>query len=67
MERVTLKKLGILLDGVNKFLDLDIKNKNFNGFNHLMVNGNMIFTGSNRECTNFLAGLVALQCFTNKN
>ena len=35
-----------------------ITNCEYNGFNHLRVNGENIFTGTKKECIEFLNGLV---------
>lgn len=48
----------------NKILDTTITNRNFNGYNHLTVNDNNIFAGSNKECVNFLDALVQFHLLT---
>lgn len=41
-----------------------ITNCEYNGFNHLRINGENIFTGTKRECIEFLNGLVQFYLLT---
>ena len=41
-----------------------ITNCEYNGFNHLRVNGENIFTGTKKECVEFLDGLVQFYLLT---
>lgn len=62
--RTTKSMLKDKIIYANEMLDTTIINRDFNGYNHLMIEGDNIFTGSNRECVEFLNGLVQFQLIT---
>ena len=62
--KITKAMLNEKITYANKTLDTTITNKNFNGYNHLTVNDNNIFAGSNKECTEFLDGLIQFHLLT---
>lgn len=61
MTRITNKILKDKIIYTNETLNTSIENRNYNGYNHLTLNTENIFTGSNRECVEFLTGLVQFQ------
>lgn len=65
MKRITKTILNEKITYANNTLDTTITNRNFNGYNHLTVNGNNIFAGSNKECAEFLDGLVRFHLLKN--
>lgn len=62
--RITKAMLNEKITYANKTLNTTITNRNFNGYNHLTVNDNNIFAGSNKECVEFLDGLVQFHFLT---
>lgn len=61
---ITKSMLKDKITYANEMLDTTIINRDFNGYNHLMIEGDNIFAGSNRECVEFLNGLVQFQLLT---
>lgn len=45
----------------NEMLNTNIVNRNYNGFEHLTLDTENLFTGTKKECINFLNGLVQFQ------
>lgn len=65
MTRITNKILSDKITYANEMLSTKIENRIFNGYNHLTLNSDNIFVGSNRECVDFLTGLVQFQLLNN--
>lgn len=61
---ITKKILNEKITYANKTLDTTIINRDFNGFNHLMIKNENIFIGSNKECVDFLDGLIKFHMLT---
>ena len=59
--RITKTILKNRIVSANETLNTNITNREYNGYNHLQLNGENIFTGSTRECVEFLNGLVQFQ------
>lgn len=62
--RITKVMLNEKITYANEMLNTTITNRNFNGYNHLMIEGENVFAGSNKECTEFLDGLVQFHLLT---
>ncbi len=61
MTRITKQILKDKIIYTNETLNTNIENHIYNGYNHLTLNTENIFVGSNRECVEFLNGLVQFQ------
>lgn len=60
--RITNKILDFKIAHTNEitsaiFDSKAINNRIFNGYNHLQIDGETIFAGTNKECAEFLDGL----------
>lgn len=62
--RTTNAMLNDKITYTNEMLDTNITNCIFNGYNHLRIDGENVFAGSNRECIEFLSGLVQFHLLT---
>lgn len=62
--RMTQKTLNDKITYASEMLGVNITNSNYNGFNHLRINGENLFTGTIRECCEFLNGLVQFKLLT---
>ena len=65
MKRITKTILNSKITYANETLGVTIENRNYNGFNHLTLNGENIYRGSTRECAEFLDGLVQFHLLKN--
>lgn len=61
MKRTTIQQLNDKLTYTNQMLNTDIENQSYNGFEHLRLKGENLFTGTKKECISFLDGLVQYQ------
>ena len=62
--RTTKTMLDNKITYANEMLNVNITNRNYNGYNHLQIDGENIFAGNNRECIDFLNGLVQFRLLT---
>lgn len=61
MYRITNQILENKITYANKTLNTNFENRSHNGYEHLTLNSENIFTGTKRECVEFLTGLVQFQ------
>lgn len=58
MTRTTIKMLNDKITYTNEMINTNITNQSYNGYEHLSLNGENLFSGTKRECIAFLNGLV---------
>lgn len=61
MNRITNQILKDKIIYTNETLNTNIENRSYNGYEHLTLNTENVFTGTKRECVEFLNGLVQFQ------
>ena len=59
--RTTNAMLNNKITYANETLNTNFVNRVYNGYNHLTLNTENVFAGNNRECIDFLAGLIQFQ------
>lgn len=62
--RTTNAMLSDKIIYANEVLSVTIKNRNYNGYNHLQINGENLYIGTNKECVEFLNGLTQFKFLT---
>lgn len=55
--KITNVILNNKIEYINATLNTGIVNRNYNNYEHLMLNGENIFVGTKKECADFLDGL----------
>lgn len=62
--RITKTMLDNKIIYANEVLEVTITNRIYNGYNHLQIDGENIFTGTKKECMEFLEGLIKYKFLT---
>lgn len=62
--RITNAMLSDKIIHANEVLAITITNRIFNGYNHLQIDGENLYSGTNRECVDFLNGLIQFKFLT---
>lgn len=62
--RTTNEMLNNKITHANEVLQVTITNRIYNGYNHLQIDGENLYTGTKRECIEFLSGLMQYKFLT---
>ena len=62
--RITKTMLDNKITYANEVLEVTITNRIYNGYNHLQIDGENLYTGTKRECIKFLNGLTQYKFLT---